>query len=47
MGVGPRQEADREVAQGKNAGDRKQEVAMGLGRFIGHLGSRTCRSWIR
>lgn len=47
VGVGPRQEADEEAAQGRNAGDRNQEVAMGLRRFIGLLGSRTCRSWIQ
>lgn len=41
MGVGLRQEADREAAQGRNAGDRNQEVATELGRFIGHLGSRS------
>lgn len=45
VGAGPRQKADREVAQGRNSGDVKQAVAMGLGILRRHLGSSTCRAW--
>lgn len=45
VGAGPRQKADREVAQGRNSGDSKQAVAMGLGILMSYLGSRTCRAW--
>lgn len=39
--AGPRQKADGEAAQQRDAGDMDQAMAMGLGRLKRNLGSRT------